>query len=209
MSPSDARAILEIVCRAAGFSPRGFAARDHARSPRRAEHTNGIRSRAFPVSVFRAAGFSPRGFLQSDVLRTAVDPARENENRSKAARPYGRRRAARRSAVLVLVIFFIALAGLLALTAMGSTVQLVRTGRNEHATILVQQLIYSGRAWARIHQNAYANSPVELDATDLLPPEYSGSVSISVKRGAPATVVITAQIQMPDRQLQRTAMFSM
>ena len=120
----------------------------------------------------------------------------------------GRTRASRRSVVLVLVLVYMALAGSLMVLTTASTGQLVRTSRHEHASILLRQLIDSGRAWACARADLRAETPITLDAADILPPESSGHVTIVIKPGKPETVVIEVQLQLRGRRFARSGMFA-
>ena len=119
----------------------------------------------------------------------------------------GRTQAFRRSVVLVLVLVYIALAGSLMVLTTASTGQLVRTSRHEHASILLRQLIDSGRAWACARTDLPAETPIVLDAADILPPESSGNVNIVVKSGKPETVVIEVQLQLRGRRFAHSSTF--
>lgn len=119
----------------------------------------------------------------------------------------GRTRASRRSVVLVLVLVYIVLAGSLMVLITASTGQLVRTSRHEHASILLRQLIDSGRAWAYARADVHAETPITLDAADVLPAESSGHVTIVVKPGKPETMLIEAQLQLHGRRFTRSGTF--
>lgn len=126
---------------------------------------------------------------------------------SKHGTTGGRVRASRRSVVLVLVLVYIVLAGSLMVLITASTGQLVRTSRHEHASILLRQLIDSGRAWAYARADVQAETPITLDAADILPGESSGNVTIVVKPGRPETVLIEAQLQLRGRRFTRSGTF--
>ncbi|UCC29265.1 MAG: hypothetical protein JSU86_13810 [Phycisphaerales bacterium] len=119
----------------------------------------------------------------------------------------GRTRASRRSVVLVLVLVYIVLAGSLMVLTTTSTGQLVRTGRHEHASILLRQLIDSGRAWAYARADVHVETPITLDAAEILPAESSGHVTIVVKPGKPETVLIEAQLRLHGRPFTRSGTF--
>lgn len=126
---------------------------------------------------------------------------------SKHSMTCGRTRASRRSVVLVLVLVYIVLAGSLMVLITASTGQLVRTGRHEHSSILLRQLIDSGRAWAYARADVRADTPITLDAADILAAESSGQVTIVVKPGNPETVVIEARLQLHGRRFTRSGTF--
>ncbi len=114
-------------------------------------------------------------------------------------------RHARRGLVLLLVLVYMVLAGSLMLTTAASTGQLVRTGRSEHVSVLLRQLIDSGYAWADAHGALVLETPITLDAADILPPDGSGDVTIIVDRRTPGAMLIKARLQLHYRQFTRTA----
>ena len=125
--------------------------------------------------------------------------------------PYGRRAngraATQRGVVLLLVILFIALASSLLVLVMAGTVDLVRTTRHEHESILLRQLTDSGHAWVRAHGVPEHDEAVTLDASTILPEGVSGAVKISLKKQTPNVVFISVRAGFPDRVLARTTRF--
>ena len=114
----------------------------------------------------------------------------------------------RPSFVLLLVLVFIVLAGSLLVLMTGGTAQFVRTCRQEHTSLILRQLIDSGRAWADAHDLPRSQAvPIDLDATDILPPDASGRVRITAGADTPGTVVIEAQFELHGRSYARNAAF--
>ncbi len=113
----------------------------------------------------------------------------------------------RRGAVLVLVVFFIFLAGVLSVLITANTVQLVRTTRNYHESILLRQMADSAHAWIAARPNWRADVPVVLDITGTLGDGASGSVHIHADDELPEVVVVNARLTLVNRQLSRTIRF--
>lgn len=114
----------------------------------------------------------------------------------------------RRGALLVLVIFYLALASSLMVLVTASSVQLARTTRHEHETILLRQLTHSARAWVRAQGGLHRDAPVTLSGADILPEGTSGEVRISVSGEFPDVVVIRAQLSFPNREAVLTTRFA-
>ena len=115
-----------------------------------------------------------------------------------------RRLAARRGAVLVLVLFFIVLATALAVLLTANSARIVRTTSNEHESMLLRQLTDSARAWVQVHGGPHADAPVTLDGKDILCEGSSGEVRINVDEQSPNVIVIRAQLTFTGRQVVRT-----
>ena len=115
---------------------------------------------------------------------------------------------ARPSFVLLLVLVFIVLAGSLLVLMTGGTAQFMRTCRQEHTSLILRQLIDSGRAWADAHDLPRPEAgPIELDAIDILPSEATGSVTIVAGPEKPEVVIIEAQFELRGRSYARKAAF--
>ena len=114
---------------------------------------------------------------------------------------------ARRGVVLVLVLVYIVLAGSLMLLTTASVGQLIRTDRSAHHSILLRQLIDSGRAWADAHGDLPTETPITLDPADILPEDASGTVTITLRPDPPVTVVIEVRLQLHRQAFTRTAVF--
>ncbi len=123
--------------------------------------------------------------------------------RDRVRRHY-RGAGARRGVVLLLVLFFIVLATALAVLLTANSVRFVRTTRNEHESMLLQQLTDSARAWVGIHGGPHAGTPVTLDGKDILLEGTSGEVKINVDGQVPNVIVIRAQLTFTGRQAVRT-----
>lgn len=106
-------------------------------------------------------------------------------------------RVARSGAVLVLVLFFIVLAGGLAVLMSGSASRLARTTRSQHETMLLRQLVESGNDWLRAHEESIGQATVALDGSGILPDGLSGRVTLT---GDVATdrIIIQAELVLPD-----------
>ena len=128
---------------------------------------------------------------------TRLRPTRRNEGGA----------VGRNGFVLVLVIFFIVLASSLTVLVMASSVQLVRTTRHQHESLLLRQLTDSARAWARAHSNMRTDDSVTLRGEGILPEGVSGAVEITVDGELPNVVVIRAQVSFPGRESARTTRF--
>lgn len=108
----------------------------------------------------------------------------------------------RRGAMLVLALFVIFLASSLAVLIMAGSSQLVRTTRHEHESILIHQLLDSGRAWVRAHQALPADAQITLSGKDILPEGISGEVRISSSTEQAGAIVITAKIIFLGREVR-------
>ena len=116
--------------------------------------------------------------------------------------------ASHRSFVLLLLLVFIVLASSLLLLTTGGTAQFLRTSRQEHTSILLRQMIDSGRAWVDVHDRPQPGAaPIELDATDILPPDASGRVTIFSKPETPGIVAIEAHFELHGRSHARKVAF--
>ncbi|MFQ5589827.1 MAG: hypothetical protein ACE5HE_01565 [Phycisphaerae bacterium] len=113
-------------------------------------------------------------------------------------------RSRRRGAVLILVVFFIFMAGTLAALTTAGWVQLMRTNRHEHESILLRQLTDSAATWVRNGGDVRLAAPVTLDGKGILPADLSGEVYIALRSEGPGVVVITARLSLPNRELVRT-----
>lgn len=109
---------------------------------------------------------------------------------------------------MLLVILYIALASSLLVLVMAGSVDLVRTTRHEHESILLRQLTDSGQAWVRAHGVPDRDKPVTLVASTILPEGVSGIVKISLVAQTPDVVSISVRASFPDRELTRTTRFS-
>ncbi|MHC4696767.1 MAG: hypothetical protein ACYTFA_08505 [Planctomycetota bacterium] len=116
--------------------------------------------------------------------------------------------ARRRGAVLVLVLLYLALASSLMVLITAGSVQLVRTTRHEHESILLRQLTDSARAWGRVQRDLPPDTHVTLSGGNIPPEGVSGEVRISVDTETPDAVVIRAQLSFPDREVVRTTRFA-
>jgi len=114
---------------------------------------------------------------------------------------------ARRGAVLVLVVFFIFLAGALSVVITANSVQLVRTSRNDHESILLRQMADSAHAWLAARPNWREEVPVVLDMTGTLLNGASGQVRIHTDEETPEVVVVNVRLILTDRRLSRTVRF--
>ena len=114
---------------------------------------------------------------------------------------------ARRSAVLVLVVFFIFLAGALSVLITANSVQLVRTTRNHHELILLRQMADSAHAWLAARSDWRADVPVVLDMKGAGGNSGSGRVSIHIDDELPEIVIVRVQLMLEGRQLSRTIRF--
>ena len=121
-------------------------------------------------------------------------------DRAATARP--------RSFLLILVLVFLVLASSLLVLTTAGAVQFSRTCRQEHTSILLRQLIDSGRAWVNVHDlSRPGDAAIELDASAVLPPDASGGVTIVANPGTPGTVVMEAHLELHGRSYARTAAF--
>ena len=114
----------------------------------------------------------------------------------------------RRGALLVLVIFYLALASSLMVLVTASSVQLARTTRHEHEAILLRQLTHSARAWVRAKGGLRPDAPITLSGANVLPEDISGEVRMSVSGELPDVVVIRARLSFPNREAVRTTRFA-
>ena len=114
---------------------------------------------------------------------------------------------ARRGAILVLVIFFIFLAGALSVLITANTVQLVRTTRSHHESILLRQMADSAHAWLAARPNWRADVTVVLDLKGKLGNDASGRVRIHADDELPEVIVVNVRLMLVDRQLLRTIRF--
>ena len=114
---------------------------------------------------------------------------------------------ARRGAVLVLVVFFIFLASALAVLVTANTVQLCRTTRHYHESILVRQVADSAHDWLAARSNWRADVPVVLDIKDTLGHGARGRVRIRADDERPEVVVVSVRLTLVNRQLSRTIRF--
>ena len=114
---------------------------------------------------------------------------------------------ARRGVVLVLVVFFIFLAGALSVLITANSVQLVRTTRSHHESILLRQMADSAHAWLAARSNWRADVPVELDMKDTLGNGASGRVRIDVDKEMSGVVIVSARLMLGSRELSRTIRF--
>ena len=119
----------------------------------------------------------------------------------------------RRGAVLVLVLFFLVLAGSLSFLVTASSVQLVRTTRHEHESIVLRQLADSAEAWVSQHgglpggDKSHSWASVTFHAGEILPEGICGSVRIRVDGELQNILVIRAQLSLPGRVASRTTRF--
>lgn len=105
-------------------------------------------------------------------------------------------RTARPGAVLVLVLFFVALAGGLAVLMSGSASRLARTTRSQHETMLLRQLMESGKEWVRAHEEFAGEATTALDGSGILPDGLAGRITLT---GDVATdrIRIQAELALP------------
>jgi len=101
---------------------------------------------------------------------------------------------ARRGVMLVLVIFFIFLAGALAVLATAYAVQLARTTRQHHESIVLRQMADSSFDWLVAQEDWRATLPAVRDMNDVVPEGTSGVVRMRADDTRPGTVVIEARI---------------
>ena len=113
----------------------------------------------------------------------------------------------RRSVVLVLVVFFIFLAGALSVLITASSVQLVRTTRNHHKSILLRQMADSAHAWLAARSNWRADVPVVLDMKGTPGTGESGRIRIHTDDEMPEVVVVSVRLMLDGRQFSRTVRF--
>lgn len=97
----------------------------------------------------------------------------------------------RRGLVLVMMVIVIGVvAGFLALLAM-SAAHRYREHEAERARLICRMLSDSAAAHARAHQSEWSQNPpaepVELDVADLLPPQYTGSATLTFTQASNET----------------------
>lgn len=109
--------------------------------------------------------------------------------------------------MLVLVIFVIFLAGILAALASARAVQLVRTTRQHRESIVLRQMADSARAWLKTRPDWREAVPTVLDATSLVPDGASGSIRISAQETDPDVVVVEARLTSGHREQRLTTSF--
>jgi len=114
----------------------------------------------------------------------------------------------RRGVVLVLVVFFLFLAGTLSVLITANSVQLLRTTRDDHESILLRQMADSAYAWVAARPNWREVLPVELGMTGALSDGSSGSIRIQVDEQRSGGVVVEARLTLIDRHLSRTTRFT-
>jgi len=114
---------------------------------------------------------------------------------------------ARRGAVLVLVLFVIVLASALAVLATRYSVELARTTRHYHESILLQQMIDSAQAWLAETPNWREHVPVDLAFIADVTTGAGGDVRIDRDDDKPDMVIVTARLSLIDRELSRTVRF--
>lgn len=118
--------------------------------------------------------------------------------------------ASRRGFVMLLLLVFLVLASALLLLTTGGTAQFLRTSRREHRSIVLRQMIDSGRAWVEVHDRPQPGAdPIELDASDIMPPDATGRVTIVAKPETPAIVEIEVHLELHDRSHTRKVAFPM
>jgi hypothetical protein len=105
--------------------------------------------------------------------------------------------------MLVLALFVIFLASALAALIMAGSSQLVRTTRHEHQSILIRQLLDSGKAWVRAHPGVLPNTPITLSGGSILPDGVSGEIRITNGTAPSTPVLITARISFPGREARK------
>jgi len=111
--------------------------------------------------------------------------------------------------MIVLVIFVIFLAGILAALASAHTVQLVRTTRHHRESIVLRQMADSALAWLKTRPNWREAVPTVLDAKSLVPDGGSGNIGISVLATDPDVVVVEARLTSGHRQRRLTTTFQL
>ncbi len=118
-------------------------------------------------------------------------------------------RRARRGAVLVLVVFFIFLAGALAVLATAHSVQLARTTRQHHQSIVLRQMADSAYGWLAAQTDWRTVVPAVLDMKGLVPDGTSGTIRIRAHETQPDVVVIETQLTSAHRQRRHTTSFKL
>lgn len=118
------------------------------------------------------------------------------------------RSGVRGGAVLVLVLFYIVLAGSLSVLLSASMARLVRTERSAHEFIVVRQLLDSGRAWAEAHRDALAAEPVTLSAEALVGEGKTGSVTMRIDPNHPGELIVEVHVVTHSREIRRTVTFA-
>ncbi len=113
----------------------------------------------------------------------------------------------RRGAVLVLALFFIVLAGSLSVLLSGSLARMVRWERAGHESIVLGQLLDSGRAWADAHREAPAGGDVVLSAEALIAEGKTGTVKVSIDPTSPGEIRVEARVTSREREVFQTAKY--
>jgi Tfp pilus assembly protein PilV len=109
----------------------------------------------------------------------------------------------------VLVVFFIFLAGVLAVLATSYSVQLARTTRQHHQSIVLRQMADSAHDWLAAQPNWRTVVPTVLDMKSLVPDGTSGTIRIRADEAQPDAVVIEAQLTTAHRQRRHTTSFKL
>lgn len=115
----------------------------------------------------------------------------------------------RGAAVLVLVLVFIVLAGTLCVLMSGSFSRVVRLGRDANESIVIGQLVDSGRAWAEAHLDTLADGAATLPAAALLPDGTTGEVSIQRNEEDAEVVTVNARLVTHRREVRRSVSFAL
>ena len=111
---------------------------------------------------------------------------------------------ARRGVVLVLVVFFIFLATALSVLITATSVQLVRTTRSHHESILLRQMVDSAHAWLGARSDWRADVPVVLELKDTLGIGATGRIRMYVNDEMPGVVIVNARLTLVNRERSRT-----
>ena len=118
-------------------------------------------------------------------------------------------RHARRGAMLVLVIFVIFLAGVLAVLATAYSGQLARTTRHHHQSIVLRQMADSAYAWLAAQPDWRTAVPTVLDMKRLVPEGTSGTIHIRADETDPDVAVIAAELTTAHREGRLTTSFKL